>query len=522
MSNNEQLSKNKKEGTNTKAFVILSTLTVGEKILGFILQSVIAAVLGATIVTDCYYSVFELTTLIDQALVVSTTVVLLKLYADKRINCGYENARFFLSQARMIIMPIMLVLSLCIVMLALPISYIIAPGYQEIERSILVSNIRWLAFLPTINAYSLFYVVILRYNKSFLIAGLKSLCINLFGFVGVFLYILFQSQTSFYLCVFYNVGLIAYSIIAHIGSHKWDTLKIVKPGTKQWFPQFLKMLLPLIVSNGIVRLSFLVDKIISSSMGEGAITCQSYAQMLFYFVESIFIINISTIMLTDFINYVSSKNNKEIRKKINNALLSMVILLVPVSILTIIFSREIVSIVFLRGNFTMSDVEQVAKLLGFYAVGFIPAVISNIYMQVCYAYGNTKVTLKITIVTILSNILISIFVAMSVGLVGVAIGTCGSQILSSIIYAIYTRRMIRDYKSPFKIKFLFKIFVSGIVCILISYGVQMMNELPVVLLFVIATILAVIGYLGTMLALKEETTAFYFKLLVNKLIRREK
>ena len=495
--------KSLKEGNTSRSFVLLSALTVGEKILGFVLQATIAAVLGATIVTDCYYATFEITTLIDMSLVAAITVVLLKQYADEIVNNGDESAALLLSNARSLILPGMFGLSLLILLFAQPISYMLAPGYQASERSLLIDNIRWLAFLPMINTTSLFYVVILRQKKRFLITGLKSLFINIFGFIGIGCYILFHSKTSFYLCLTYNFGLVIYGIVAFAFSRRWNRLRIVKPEVTPQFRAFLKMLLPLVISNGIVRLSLLVDRIISSMMGEGAVTCLTYAHMLSYFVEGVFIINISTVLLSDFINLAAKNDNESIKNKLRSSLSIMIIILLPISVITVIFSKQITSIVFYHGNFSMNDVDRVATLISFYAIGFVPSVISNIYMQTHYAFGKTRTTLNISMVSIVSNIVISIVLASIIGLSGIAIGTCMSYIISGSIYSKKIGEIVEDYRIIINWRFLLSIFISASVCVGIALLIRGKIESNL-LSFVCASVLGIGAYVVCLVIVREQ------------------
>ena len=477
------------EGSTSKSFVMLSGLTIAEKILGFLLQAAIASVMGATIITDCYYATFELTTLIDMTLVVAIIVVLLKQYADQLAQNGRMAADTFLSNARMIILPAVVGLCALIFLLARPVSFVLAPRYDETSRALLVKNIRLLSFLPAISTFSAFYLVILRQNKKFLVVGTKSLLINLGCFAGLGAYMILDAHSATPLCIAYNIGFAFFCLVTFLSSRKYGRLRPVKPA---WTPEmrtFTKMLFPLVISNGVVRISLLVDRIISSLLGEGAVTCLTYAHMLSYLVEGVFIINISTVLLSDFVNLVAGGETEKINNKIETSLTAMIMLLVPVSIISVLCSRDIVAVVFGHGNFTDHEVSRVAGLLVFYAVGFVPAVISNIYMQVHYAFGKTATAMRFSIISIVSNIVLSLLLAWKIGLPGIAVGTAISYVISAVLYGFHTKKLLPTYSGGIKLGFLVKLVISSVICAAAVFAVQRFLPLGHLLTFAAATVL---------------------------------
>lgn len=67
-----------KQSSTSKSFITISGITIIEKLIGFVYQAVNAAVIGANIITDCYFSTLELLTLIDYSLIAAMAVALLK------------------------------------------------------------------------------------------------------------------------------------------------------------------------------------------------------------------------------------------------------------------------------------------------------------------------------------------------------------------------------------------------------------------------------------------------------------
>ena len=124
----------------------------------------------------------------------------------------------------------------------------------------------------------------------------------------------------------------------------------------------------------------------------------------------------------------------------------MVIILIPISIISVVYSFDIVDIVFGHGRFDEYNVARVAGLLLFYAIGFVPSVVSNIFMQVHYSFGKAEGTMFISIGAIVINIITSLIFVKVIGLSGVAVGTSISYFVSGILYYIYVKKYLKDYK----------------------------------------------------------------------------
>lgn len=68
----------------------------------------------------------------------------------------------------------------------------------------------------------------------------------------------------------------------------------------------------------------------------------------------------------------------------------MSLIVLPISAGAMVFSREIVTLLFLRGAFTEQDVEATAQVLFFYSLGLLAFSIKDVMLNVFYALQDTK------------------------------------------------------------------------------------------------------------------------------------
>lgn len=491
----------KNKTSTSRSFVVLSTITIVEKILSFIYQAMIAGMIGANSISDAYFTSTEFFVLIDSTLLSALVIVLLKIYTQKTADKGIIKADAFLNNVVRIVLPLTIVLSLIIFFSSYPLTFIIGPGYDSETRFILNKNIKFMSIVPIFLSITSVSLAVLRREKNFLIVGLKSLFISTSGMMFVIIAHVTSFPKTNVLCLGYVLAYFLYMLTTCITTRQHHILKIGLPTFGNDEKILLKMLLPLVISNGILKVSMMIDKIICSTIGEGAVSCLTYSHTLYFFVEALFITNLSTVLLSDF-NELSAKGQRvQMSNKISKAISLMEIILIPITIITVIFRYDIVRIVFMRGTFKESDVIRVGNLIMVYAIGFVPSVISNIYMQVHYAEGKTAITMRYSLISIGINIVSSIILSHIIGLPGIAIGTVISIVISVFLYNGTINKLVPEYNGAFNLNKLLKLFIASCICVIIVLVIHTFISNPIIS-FVCASTLSLISFIITLCVLK--------------------
>ena len=502
--------------STSKSFIILSFITIVEKVLSFVYQAMIAGMIGANSISDAFFTAGEFFVLIDSTLLNALVIVLLNNYTKQIADSDLKKADEFLNNVLRIVFPVTVVLSLSIFLLSYPISYIIGPGYDDSGRKILIWNIRYMSIVPVFLSVTSVCLAILRREKKFFIVGLKSLFISTSGMT----FVLIAHFTSFSktntLCFGYVLAYFLYMITVCVTTRNHNILRIGLPKWGKEENKLVKMLMPLVISNGILKVSMMIDKIICSTVGEGAVSCLTYSHTLYYFVEALFITNLSTVLLSDF-NELSAKGlKKEMGDKIARAISTMILLLIPITIITIIYRYDIVRIVFMRGSFKESDVHRVGNLIMIYSIGFVPSVISNIYMQVHYSEGETGITMKYSLISIGINIVTSLLLSKVIGLPGIAIGTVISIIISVTLYKRTIKKFVTDYKVGFTCKKLIRLFTASLVCTIVVYVLNKSITLPL-FSFITASTLGLVTFFVILLFMKDSDSTYVIAIVKKRI-----
>jgi len=500
-------------------FFSLTLFSLFEKVVAFVYQAATAAFLGAGMLTDCYVSASQLFDLVDSTILSALVVVTIHKYNQVCHDEGEEKGLSLLSNVSACFSLLMVAISVLVLIFANPLSYVIAPGFSGESRKQLIFSIRILSCVPAIMSLASVRQAFLRHHRRFLAVNSRSLCISLCGMASLAVMYVIKPSTPFFLCLGYIVSNLLFVALLMVCSRKFGKIAFVRPRIDNNVIGLIKMAIPTIISSGIVRLTLMADQIIASSSPKGSVSCLNYSQQLYHIVTGLLIVNLSMILLTDFVKLAVSNSFDKILLRIRKAISSILLLLLPVTIMTIVYSNEIVQIAFERGEFGRESTLQVATLLLCYALGFIPMLFNNIYTQLLYAFGKTKTAMYISSISLVVNLVASLALVRVIGLAGIALGTSISQLVVILFNRMAVKKCIPTYKSALSLKFVCKLLASaaaGAIAVLLFK----MVSLSALFSFALATVLFFLVFFACMLLLREETTKDYFNIALSFLKKK--
>lgn len=216
---------------------------------------------------------------------------------------------------------------------------------------------------------------------------------------------------------------------------------------KKLLSSFFSRLLPAVFAAGIYQLNVLVDTIFASFLSTGSPTWLYLSDRLIQFPMGMFGVAIALVALPDITELYIKKDNKNFNKTFLRGSLSTLLLGLATMIFYLIFSAEIISLLFKRGEFQEFDVTMTSASLVAYAYALPFLLNSKFFNSIFFATSKTKFVLVLGIVSLLINLFLNylfIFI-FGMGHVGLALATtCAASIvwLLSIIFLIYLRKSL--------------------------------------------------------------------------------
>ena len=492
-----------KDKSTVHSFSLLTVITVAEKLIAFLFEAIIAAKLGTNIITDGYFTSAEMFTLIDSAFLSAIVVVALNRYTVHVTEEGEERGFSALSELQSFYFPLMVLLTVIIFLCAKPLSYIVAPGYGEEARYIVIRCIRVMSVIPSIVCITSIGLAVLRQKKAFGITALKSLFISVVGIISVLIFSRNELKNADALSIAYVISILLYCALVRFSTMRYGHLRFTPPRLTEDVKTALKMMLPLMVSYGIGRVALMVDKSIASGLGVGAVSALTYAHSLYKVVGAIFVTNLTTIILTDFNNMCARNEYDKITASMRKTISIMTMVLLPIAVVTVFCSNDIVKIVYERGKFSPEATAMVGGVLLFYALNFVPVMIQGVYIQALYAFGDTVKPMLISMIAIFINLGTSIPLTKVIGLPGVAIGTVASTVIAVILERIAVKKYLPDYEGGYALSSAVRYIIALAVSAGAVFGVTLL-KLSSLFCFAASTLACFAVFFGTLLILREK------------------
>jgi len=174
----------------------------------------------------------------------------------------------------------------------------------------------------------------------------------------------------------------------------------------------------------------------------GAAAALGYAFRLMYMPIGIFGVSVATAAIPDLARHAAREALPEMRRTLSWGLRLMLMLSVPATVGLMVLARPIVELIFQRRQFTAESTMATAASLLFYAPGIIGYSIVKIASPSFYALRDARTPVIVSVVTILANLGLNIWLNHVMGFRGLALGTAiAANINAGLLLYLLARRL---------------------------------------------------------------------------------
>lgn len=190
------------------------------------------------------------------------------------------------------------------------------------------------------------------------------------------------------------------------------------------------------------QINVLVNSVLATSQGTGAVSWLDFAFRLMYLPIGLFGVSIATAATPAISRLVAEQDYGRIRSTLAGALSLMFLLNLPATIGLMVLARPIVAMIFEHGRFTASDTMNTAAALQLYAIGLVGYSIVRIISPTFYALGRSRIPVMVSAGSVVVNIALNITLVRSLGYRGLALGTSITAIINASVQLYLLRREI--------------------------------------------------------------------------------
>lgn len=419
-----------------KTVCSVSGVILISKLMGFVKQMVTAAAFGATVETDLISLSQNFVADIQYVWVQTLLTSFITVYIHTKAR-EEEAAGRFAVQVGKAFSAAALVLAGLVAAAAPVLARVIAPSYPPQRSAQLAAYLRLFAPAILLFVWIAVFQALLDANRRFLPGQMEGLN------QSVILIVLVS------LCARrWGVNTLAVAFFAYT---VWNVLFLGALSRPYWHwtggnpfrestvRQLFGMVAPLLLGYSMVYVNQLVDKSLSSGLAAGTVTALSYAAVLTNLVNT-FISAFASILFTYVTTCISKGEHAQAAALTAQAAGLMLLVFLPVSILTVLCSGDIVSAAFGRGAFDENSVRLTALALAGYGFSFAPMVLREIYSRVQYGYQDSRRPMVNSTLGILANIGLSIALCPRWGVFGITIASSAAVCICGVLNGCSARR----------------------------------------------------------------------------------
>ena len=195
----------------------------------------------------------------------------------------------------------------------------------------------------------------------------------------------------------------------------------------------LRLIGPGTLAGAAVQINLLVNTVLATGEGTGAVSWLSFAFRVMYLPIGIFGVSIATATLPAVSRQAAHKDLGGVTATVSSALRMMLILNIPALVGLTVLASPIVALIFERGSFTPSDTASTAAALMFYAPGLIGYSAVRIAVPCFYALGNSVTPTIVSILSVALNVVLNLILVRTMGFRGLALGTSIAALVNALV-----------------------------------------------------------------------------------------
>ena len=448
-----------------KTSIMIALVTILSKFAGFFRDVMIAKSYGATLVSDAYFYASQLPALaiillggLGGPFHTATVAVFSKIIPNLEEKPSKDVQKLFNSFVT-ITGVFFAVLAILFWAFAPQIINIIAANGSLELRALAASHLKIMSPILLIGGVIGIFYGIANVYKEFFYTSLSPAILSIVVIVTLLFvpndakgYVLVWAtlagafgQLLFQLPVFFKAG------FRYIPTFNFDKEKMKKIG---------EILFPAILGTTIGQINIYIDMFFTSSLQEGAWTAIAYANRVFQFPVGILITAMLVPLFPMFSRFVGEKDFSSLRKYFHEGLNSLFFLAFYLTMFILLFSQDIVMVLFQRGNFDSAATLMVSEALFFITLSIIPYMARDTITRIFYAFDDSKTPFIVAMCSVAIKILMN---AIFVKICGI-----GGIMLSTTIVTIFNATMLSLLFLRKKVSLEYKGFIVPLIKMMVA------------------------------------------------------
>ncbi|MBW4646795.1 MAG: murein biosynthesis integral membrane protein MurJ [Goleter apudmare HA4340-LM2] len=320
---------------------------------------------------------------------------------------------------------------------------LIAIGFSPEKLNLTFKLLCTMAPIVLLSGIIIIWSSVLNAGEKFVLASLSpaSTSIITIGFL-----LAFSSLGSFALVAGLAGGAVLEILILGVALHRQGiSLRPKWHGFERHLRQVAGQYMPMIAGSFLMCSTALVDQSMAAMLSPGSVAALNYGNRVIALPITLATTALSAAVIPYFSKMVAHQDWKGVRHTLQHYLKIIFIITVPLALLFIFFSEQIIALLFQRGSFTVDDTKVVANIQLYFAFQ-IPFYVANILVvRLISAMQLNQILMQVSGVNLIINVVLNYVFMQLMGISGIALSTSCVYIFCFVYMLINANLRLRQH-----------------------------------------------------------------------------
>ena len=446
------------------AAIILGTASLLSRFVGLVRERVLTTTFGAGDVFDAFVAAFRVPDLIFNLIVLGAlSAAFIPIFTEKMVRGkkGEEQAFDFATSVLNAILLLVGLMSGVYFLLAEKIVPLMTPGFTGEKLALTILLSKAMALQPILLSISFVFSGMLNCYKRFVAYALAPILYNLGIIIGVVV-----------LVPIMGVAGIAWGVVMGAGAHMLVQLPSVWQVGYRWKPKIgwttedfhklWRMMLPRIVGLAAMQVNLVTVTVIGSSLLAGSIAVFHLANNAQYLPVGIFGISFAQAAFPTLAEQIARRQKAEFTRTLTRVFRYIMFLVVPTSAFFFLLRAQIIRVLFGDGAFDWEDTILTFDTFGWLVISVFAQATIPLLVRAFYVQQDTKTPVVISIVSMVVNIGLALWLAPIMGVAGLALAFSVSAIVNLMLLLGVLHWQLNGFDDKVVLISLIKIVIAAI------------------------------------------------------------
>jgi len=390
-----------------KSTGIVAISTLASRILGFGRDMLFSNFFGATGSADAFFVAFRIPNLLRRFVAEGAlTISFIPVYSEYLVKKSESEALELAQKTFSFLMLIVLILVTAGMVFSAQIVSVMAMGFDDPAVTSLTVNMTRIMF-PYLGFVSFvaFSMGILNSHGYFFAPAFSPVLLNAGMITGIIFFCSYFDEPVYGVTAGVLFGgimqlLLQIPYLVKSGFRLKISFDTKHPGIRK----IGKLVLPAIFGGGIYQINIFMGTILASMLSPGSISYLYYSDRLTEIVLGVFIVSIGNVILPEMSRMTASDDYDKLKKLYSTSLRAALFLAVPAAMALMTVGLPVISVMFMRGEFSFYDASMTSRALFYSSIGVSSVAVLRITTPVFYSLKDIRTPVLTSIIAFVLNI----------------------------------------------------------------------------------------------------------------------